>query len=291
MAVGELDVFKREINLSEYAATQGYRIDREAGDKIVLARGQDEHWIYFSVRDERDNGSIVDFVQKRKGVKLGGVRQELRPWTGGGWGDPARPHPNLFAQEIAPVSKDRAQILRELARMQPLVFYAWLEEERAIPRSRLLDPRFAGRIRVDFQANAVFPHASRDGPCGYEIKNQGFTGFARGGDKGLWLSAARAGDTAMVIAESGIDAFSYAALHAARIPQTGEAWLAQRAFQRIAWLGPYVGPRLRCAQMAAGHMRADTDASTPCSRAGLAALAGGARDDAEPLGPAAFAVL
>jgi hypothetical protein len=234
--VGELDVFKREINLSEYAATQGYRIDRkvssrnsvvmrsEAGDKIVIARGQDGHWIYFSVRDERDNGTIVDFVQKRKGVKLGGVRQELRPWAGGGWGEPARPHPDLFAQEIAPVSKDRAQVLRELTRMKPLAFHAWLEEERAIPRSLLLDPRFAGRIKVDFRANAVFPHADQDGPCGYEIKNRGFTGFARGGDKGLWLSAARAVDTALVIAESGIDALSYAALHpdeAARYASTG----------------------------------------------------------------------
>jgi hypothetical protein len=145
-------------------------------------------------------------------VKLSGVRQELRPWAGGGWGEPARPHPDLFAQQIAPVSKDRAQVLRELARMQPLVFHPWLEAERAIPRGLLLDPRFAGRIKVDFRANTIFPHADQDGPCGYEIKNRSFTGFARGGD------------TALVIAESGIDALSYAALHpdkAARYASTG----------------------------------------------------------------------
>ena len=39
------------------------------------------------------------------------------------------------------------------------------------------------------------------------------TGFAKGEDKGLWFSAARAGDTALVIVETGIDALSYAALH------------------------------------------------------------------------------
>jgi len=236
--VGELDVFKREINLTEYAAGQGYRIDRkassrnsvvmrsEAGDKIVIARGQDGHWIYFSVRDESDNGTIVDFVQKRKGVKLGGVRQELRPWAGGGWGEPVRPHPDLFAQEIAPISRDRAQVLMALARMKPLAFHGWLEEERAIPRRLLLSPRFAGRIRVDVRANVVFPHADQDGPCGYEIKNRGFTGFAKGGEKGLWFSAARAGDMALVIAESAIDALSYAALHpdeATRYASTGGA--------------------------------------------------------------------
>lgn len=40
----------------------------------------------------------------------------------------------------------------------------------------------------------------------------------------MWFSAARPGDTALVIAESGIDALSYAALHpddAARYASTG----------------------------------------------------------------------
>jgi Protein of unknown function (DUF3991) len=94
------------------------------------------------------------------------------------------------------ISRDRAQILGASARIKPLVFHGWLKDERAIPRRLLLEPRFAGRIRVDFRASAVFPHADQDGPCGYEIK----TGFARGGEKGLGFAAARAGDTALVIA-------------------------------------------------------------------------------------------
>ena len=32
------------------------------GDKIVIAQDEDQHWIYFSVRDDSDNGSIIDFV-------------------------------------------------------------------------------------------------------------------------------------------------------------------------------------------------------------------------------------
>lgn len=74
-------------------------------------------------------------------------------------------------------------------------------------------PRFAGRVLVDARSNVVFPHADRDGPCGYEVKNRGFTGFAPGGEKGLWMSRVRSTDTALVIAESAIDALSYAALH------------------------------------------------------------------------------
>jgi hypothetical protein len=233
--VDELEDFKSDINLTEYAAAQGYRMDRrassrnsvvmrsEGGDKIVIARGHDRHWIYFSVRDERDNGTIIDFVQRRKGVKLGGVRQELRPWAGS-VRTVERPHPDLFAQDLAPITKDRARVLLDLARMKPLAGSRYLEEGRNIPVALLRDARFAGRLRVDVRGNAIFPHADQDGPCGYEIKNRSFTGFAKGGDKGLWFSAARAGDTTLVIAESGIDALSYAALHpdeAARYASTG----------------------------------------------------------------------
>jgi hypothetical protein len=233
----ELDDFKTHINLSEYAAAQGYVLDRKAssrnsavmrsaaGDKIVIALGEDRHWIYFSVRDDGDNGSIIDFVQKRQNCKLGGVRQELRPWLGG-VRHFTRPHPDLFAREIEQISRDRARVLLELARMKPLLFHRYLEEERGLPAALLKSARFAGRIKVDARANAVFPHADQDGPCGYEIKNRNFTGFARGGEKGLWFSAARRSDTTLVLAESGIDALSYAALHPdehARYASTGGA--------------------------------------------------------------------
>ena len=59
----ELEDFKSRINLSEYAAACGYRLDRKAssrnsavmvrspGDKIIIALGTDRHWIYFAVGD------------------------------------------------------------------------------------------------------------------------------------------------------------------------------------------------------------------------------------------------
>jgi hypothetical protein len=73
----ELENFKTNINLTEYAASQGYELDRRqssrnsvimrhaSGDKFIVAQGHDRHWIYFSVRDEADNGSIIDFIQNR----------------------------------------------------------------------------------------------------------------------------------------------------------------------------------------------------------------------------------
>ena len=82
----ELEEFKSRINLSEYAAACGYRLDRKAtsrnsavmergpGDKIIIALGADRHWIYFSVGEERDSGSIIDFVKNRQGGTLGAIQ-------------------------------------------------------------------------------------------------------------------------------------------------------------------------------------------------------------------------
>jgi hypothetical protein len=249
----ELEDFKTRINLSEYAAMEGYTIDRKAssrnsvvmrhasGDKIVIARGSDDHWIYFSVRSDTDNGSIIDFVQNRKGLTLGAVRLELRPWIGASV-HIARPHPDLFAQTVERITKDRARVLLELARMKPLLTHRYLEAERGIPGAVLRSARFAGKIRMDFRGNAIFPHTDHDGPCGYEIKNPGFTGFAKGGEKGLWFSAVNRADSALVIAESAIDALSHAVLHpdeCARYASIGGAMnpnqpaLIQSAIQRL----------------------------------------------------------
>jgi len=65
-------------------------------------------------------------------------------------------------------------------------------------------------VRTD--GNAVFPHFDAAGLCGYEIKNRGFTGFAAGGEKGLWFSHARPDDRRLVLAESAIDTLSHATL-------------------------------------------------------------------------------
>jgi hypothetical protein len=72
----ELENFKRRIDLREYAADPGYTLDRRdswrgsavmrnaADDKVAIKRDGDGHYVYFSVRDDADNGSIIDFVQK-----------------------------------------------------------------------------------------------------------------------------------------------------------------------------------------------------------------------------------
>ena len=100
----------------------------------------------------------------------------------------------------------------ELARMRPLLAHPHLEKGRGLSRALLRSVRFRDRTKTDPRGNAIFPHADKDGPCGYEIKSAGFTGFSPGGDKELWFSATANEDRVLVIAESGIDALSHAAL-------------------------------------------------------------------------------
>ena len=171
----ELERFKTIINLTEYAACEGYRIDRRessrnaavmrdaGGDKVVVVRGEDQYWVYFSIGNDSDNGSIIDFILNRRHCSLGTARCELRPWVGGSI---ARPKPGFFAPEVVAVSRDRAGVIRTLAGMRRLTRHRYLENERKIPRSLLDNPRFAGKIFVDARSNVIFPHADRDGPCG-----------------------------------------------------------------------------------------------------------------------------
>ena len=91
----ELDRFKTDINLTEYAAHLGYALDRQAssrhsitmrrssnGDKMIVSRNNNGHWMYFSVRDDGDNGTIIDFHQRRTRDNLGETRKTLRDFMG-----------------------------------------------------------------------------------------------------------------------------------------------------------------------------------------------------------------
>jgi len=87
----ETDAFKR-LDLRQYSASLGYFIDKREcwkgsavlrhanGDKVVVSRNSEGKFVYYSFRDERDNGTIFDFIGKRKGLNFGEIRRELRLW-------------------------------------------------------------------------------------------------------------------------------------------------------------------------------------------------------------------
>jgi hypothetical protein len=220
----ELEAFKREIDLRRFAIGMGYAIDRgeswrgsavmrRGPDKIVVKRNGNGHYVFFSVRDDDDSGSIIDFLQRRRNLSLGAVRQVLRPWTSRSAAAPPLP-------KLQPTNPDRAGVERAYRRLTNQPLNAYLLHERRLPSDVLQSPRFAGRIRTGERGNAVFPHFDTTGLCGYEVKNRGFTGFAAGGEKGLWFSHTRPDDRRLVLAESAIDALSYAALFPDAADQT-----------------------------------------------------------------------
>jgi hypothetical protein len=221
MVDSEIEAFKSRIDLRQYAASKGYQLDpRESwrgsavmrkggrgGDKIIIKRNANGHFIYFSVRDDNDNGTIIDFIQHRDRSSLGNVRKELRPWLGQTL-SPALP---VFSP-LERSGKNRHKVELEYSAMSAAGRSDYLELERGLPAGLFDTRRFEGSSRTDARGNVIFPHFDGDGLCGYEIKNRNFTGFASGGEKGLWLSNELPADRRLVFCESAIECLSFAVL-------------------------------------------------------------------------------
>ncbi len=213
----ELERFKRDIKLHEYAASLGYEIDkrdssrlevvmRKGADKISIRKEPDGHYVYYSFRDPGDNGTVMDFVMRRQGKNFGEARKNLRIWTGAD-----RPI-GVYAHLDPAPRFDRLVVQNAWRAMKNLRWHDYLEQERGLRRDILTSQRFRGRIQVDARANAIFPHYDDEGLCGFEKRNRNFKGFAEFGEKGLWVSNQTPDDQALVIGESAIDCISHAQL-------------------------------------------------------------------------------
>jgi hypothetical protein len=222
----EIDRFKRDINLTEFAAAYGYqRIAAQSSrasvamghpgtsDKIIVTKGKSGHWIYFSVRDDRDKGTIIDFLRNRTGHasrEFAVILAELRPWIGEHRRTVA---PELYQSHVSSVVRDPGAVRREFdqASESPTNYYL---NTRGIRAETLQHPRFRGTWREDRRGNALFPHRGPTGAVsGCEKKNHRYTGFTTGGAKTAWFSHLQASDRLLVITESGIDALSFHQIH------------------------------------------------------------------------------
>jgi hypothetical protein len=217
----ELAYFKRAANLTEVAASLGYELAarqrptaatvamRHAGtnDKIIVRRDQDGHWTYFSVRDDRDNGTVIDFLQRRRSCGLGAVRKELRAWLRQ---DRLQPPVGHYRVDVPSRPRDSAAVSAAYAAAAATVSRYLMR--RGISVATLTSARFADSCRVDRRGNVLFPHrdpSDRTRVVGFEVKNEGYTSFASGGRKTYWMSATRRDDRRLVIVEGAIDALSY----------------------------------------------------------------------------------
>lgn len=228
----ELQAFKR-VNLSVIAADHGYEIDKRkstrhsvlmknGGDKIIVSKSGD-HYVYCSTGDPSCNGTAIDFVQKvvSPGCSLGEVRKTLRNYLDGGYYASVQARTSgHYAQEIKPSELDLLGVAARYSRLDPIDEpNKFLTETRGVPHELLMSDRLRGRIRCCPRRGSVaFPHLgsptgdpNNKDRCltGYEIKHTGLSMFAKGGRKGLFMSAGFPDDKRLVVGESGLDAISY----------------------------------------------------------------------------------
>jgi hypothetical protein len=212
----EIERIKRETSLPELAASYGYAVDEKAscrtslvmrhhGRKIIVATGEDGHGIFFDVHGSA-SGSVIDFVMWQEGINFGAACKNLS----GRLTAPRNSFPAVSKNfpKPAPISHDRAGVVAAWERMKPYRL-AYLEE-RGLFLSTL--ELFSEHIRTDERGNTCFLHGDENGVSGWEVKNKGFTGFSRGGEKALFMcrieEAMDTEEQRIVIAESAIDAMS-----------------------------------------------------------------------------------
>ncbi len=233
-AAAELERFKTEISLAEVASAYGYELDKKESSRasLVMRRSVDNdkivigneggHDVFFSVRNDHQNGSAVDFVMQQEGISLGRSRQVFRKWLANPAsffpGEGGRKYGNLKPE---PVPKNCTAIHARWLRMRPynkMFCRSYLEEERGLNADTII--AFASRIRIDERGNVVFRHDDLRNVTGWEVKNRNhFTGFSGGGNKALFgvkVGYSQKESTPLiVVAESAIDAMSYYQLHPA----------------------------------------------------------------------------
>jgi carbonic anhydrase/acetyltransferase-like protein (isoleucine patch superfamily) len=258
----ELDHFKRDIDLVRYATQQyGYTVAAEGkqgqwhhlekgSEKLLVtnAKGQ-EYPLYKNLHDERDAGSIIEFVQARgegrngPGLNLGEARKELRTYLGEvGAEVAARPmplqHPERAPAVVLPPTateeeRREALVRQVLGAERGLTDRSYLHG-RNITNETIDNPAFQGRIftaQDNRHQNTAFPYYSENGIAQVSSKNQEpgapkWDRFIEGVPKeGVWVSKPTEGAGTkvdrIVLSESPIDSLSYHQLnHRAGGPNT-----------------------------------------------------------------------
>lgn len=241
----ELETFKKT-PFQSIAERFGYSVDeRESSinsrilrgpndDKISIRQEADAHWTYFSIRDEKDNGTIIDFVQLRKNLNLGQARKLLREVIK----ELGKGSPNSFSycppqetQKAKAKAKDPIPAPKSLLSGND---HRYLIGDRKIPTWIFGDPRFQGIILKDpDRGNVMFPHRNQAGICGYEVRNRKFAGY-QGKREGFWITNGYRESMSIMICESAIDCLSHAALFPdqknAYISLSGSMSREQKAF-------------------------------------------------------------
>jgi len=202
---------------------EGYQLDvnesttdsfkmRKGADVLVLRqRESDGVWEYFNTQDSHDNGTIVQFLQRRRGGRgafnIGHVKKALRGHTlRRGVGFPKSSHPVAIR---AP--RDLSRVAKRWLEFQPVIGLPPYLASRGLAASTVA--AYASALRIDRKGNVLFSHTNDDAQVvGYEIVNTALHSFSKGGVRLLCRLGQVEGlePAKIAITESGIDALSLA---------------------------------------------------------------------------------
>lgn len=240
---------KERVELPEMLTHYGYTLQKgedlgkgkwhvfEGDDKLVVFKGRGGDWMYFNSQDDRDKGSVVDWMKNRVSTgRVAGIEQLPGRNLWQSVNDHFRAYLNLPEaerpkltlppiSETAPGEKFHSIYTKDC---RPLENTTYLES-RGITKSTLENPQFAGRILNQLHTvqregmpaktfvNTAFPAYHEGRVVGLELKGEGFKGQAPESQftRSLWLSKLPEGKppTHLVISESAIDTLSYAQMH------------------------------------------------------------------------------
>ncbi|MBC6700208.1 toprim domain-containing protein [Hymenobacter puniceus] len=243
----ELDRFKRDIDLVDYAQRQGYTIKKESrrgdwhhlvkDDEHVIVTRKGDHQVYLNTGDDRDAGSVIDFAKTRggdgHGLNLGQVRQQLREYLDGAPA-PARQYATQYATPPDPArlsslpvgdpelqarqaeEERRTRLISEVLGVKKELTDRGYLHGRGITDATLDSPAFQGRIFTAQQnqhKNTAFPLYNEHGLASVEQKNEHYKSLLPLPKNGIWVSHPTDGkDTPVervVVSESAIDSLSH----------------------------------------------------------------------------------
>ena len=240
---------KEQVELPELLTHYGYNLKKgehlgkgkwhvfEGDDTLVVFKGRGNDWMYFNSHDDRDKGSVIDWMKNRvNSGRIVGIDQQPGRNVWQTVNDHFRAYLNLPEDqrpklELPPISETAPgeKFLSIYTKdCRPLEDTTYLES-RGIGKATLQNPQFAGRILNQFYTvqkegmpaktfvNTAFPAYYEGRVVGLELKGEGYKGQAPESEfsRSLWLSKLSEGRPAanMIVAESALDALSYAQLH------------------------------------------------------------------------------
>jgi len=209
----ELNNFKTNINLADFSTSFGYCLETEKssknapvmradnGEKIVIGRDKaDNHYIYFNPNDDRDNGTIIDFIKNRTGESLGYIRRRCRAWLRS---PGVRPNISVIVS-----TKDATKIANKWHRLE--------NDEHIFSDFDGIKPKYIEELLSKNHTKMVkgelyFMLSDQNGICGFEKRTRkGEKFIEEGSTKGLFING-NSIDKAdrIIIFESPMDMLAY----------------------------------------------------------------------------------